>query len=141
MPVDPNLALQLRAGVQAAYPDLYTPEALAALDALAGFDGDRRALMAARIQRRADRTRAGQRIAFLDPDTAIGHTGLTVRQARAGEFSGADIPADLRRQWIQGTGPGARPRAAWRPACATWPTPSSRAPTAGCSTARTPWAR
>ena len=124
MPTDPSPApqalagaadrppLEFRAGVQAAYPDLYTPEALAALDALAGFDDDRRALMAARIQRRADRTRAGQRIAFLDPDATIGRTGLTVRQARAGEFSGADIPAALRRQWIQGTGPGARPRAA-----------------------------
>ena len=29
--------------------------------------------------------------------------------ARAGNFIGSDIPHDLRRQWIQGTGPAARP--------------------------------
>ena len=32
-----------------------------------------------------------------------------VRDARAGNFTGGDIPHDLRRQWIQGTGPAARP--------------------------------
>ncbi len=26
--------------------------------------------------------------------------------ARAGRFDGSEIPADLQRQWIQGTGPG-----------------------------------
>ncbi len=31
---------------------------------------------------------------------------------RAGRFDGGAIPADLQRQWIQGTGPAARPRAA-----------------------------
>ena len=32
--------------------------------------------------------------------------------ARAGRFAGSGIPADLQRQWIQGTGPGAKPNAA-----------------------------
>ena len=31
--------------------------------------------------------------------------------ARAGRFAGGSIPRDLERQWIQGTGPAARPRA------------------------------
>ena len=35
---------------------------------------------------------------------------MTVEQARSGDFDGVEIPADLTRQWIQGTGPGARPR-------------------------------
>src|SRR4029450_2133590 len=31
--------------------------------------------------------------------------------AREGKFIGSEIPRDLRRQWIQGTGPAARPGA------------------------------
>jgi malate synthase len=34
-----------------------------------------------------------------------------VRAAREGAFIGSEIPPDLRRQWIQGTGPAARPNA------------------------------
>ncbi|MEJ7683382.1 MAG: hypothetical protein WKG06_37090 [Segetibacter sp.] len=37
------------------YSDIYTPEALAALSALAHFNKDIKDAMAARIQRRADR--------------------------------------------------------------------------------------
>jgi len=36
---------------------------------------------------------------------------ISVADARAGRFAGPEIPPDLRRQWIQGTGPGAKPRA------------------------------
>ena len=36
-------------------------------------------------------------------------TSIGVRDARDGNFTGGDIPHDLRRQWIQGTGPAARP--------------------------------
>ena len=50
-----------------------------------------------------------QRIGFLDPDSTIGGTSIKVSDARAGHFAGSDIPHDLRRQWIQGTGPAARP--------------------------------
>ena len=34
---------------------------------------------------------------------------ITVQQARDGAFAGSEIPHDLQRQWIQGTGPAARP--------------------------------
>src|SRR6185369_15055870 len=36
---------------------------------------------------------------------------IRVQDARDGNFEGSEIPADLKRQWIQGTGPAARPRA------------------------------
>ena len=41
----------------------------------------------------------------------IPRTGIRVQDARDGDFEGGEIPADLRRQWIQGTGPATRPRA------------------------------
>ncbi|MHC4109335.1 MAG: malate synthase, partial [Planctomycetota bacterium] len=92
------------------YGDVFTPEAVEALAALARFDADREALMAARIRRRAARARNRQRIAFLDPDVRIPRTEITVQEAREGAFTGSEIPLDLQRQWIQGTGPGAKPR-------------------------------
>jgi malate synthase len=64
--------------------------------------------------RRAERARERKRIAFLDPDWTIPRTGLTVRDAREGKFEGGVIPRDLERQWIQGTGPGAKPHAPLR---------------------------
>ncbi|HEU4720358.1 MAG TPA: hypothetical protein VFS59_03275 [Gemmatimonadaceae bacterium] len=104
-------ALCLRAGVLDAYRDVFTPDALDAIGILAPFDARRRALMQARIDRRTRRQRERERIDFLPADATIDGTGLAVRDARAGNFDGADIPDDLRRQWIQGTGPAARPRA------------------------------
>lgn len=101
--------LQFRAHVRADYPDVYTPEALAALEALVPFDAERKSVMAARIERRNRRARNGEGIAFLDPDAVIGRTSILVRDAREGRFAGSEIPQDLRRQWIQGTGPAARP--------------------------------
>jgi malate synthase len=103
--------LQLRGGIQQKYPDVLTPATLAALEALAGFNRRRRELMTARIARRSARFKEGRRIAFLDPASLIAGTRLTVQQARAGQFDGSDIPADLQRQWIQGTGPATKPRA------------------------------
>ena len=103
--------LEIRNGLARSYADIYTVGALEALEALAPLDGDREALMAARIRRRDARARDRQRIAFLDPAARIPRTALTVQQARDGDFAGGDIPADLRRQWIQGTGPAARPNA------------------------------
>ena len=102
--------LELRAGVRDAYPDVYTDEALAAMEALAPLDRDRRALMAERTARRLARARERRRIAFLDPDSLIPRTNIGVQDARDGNFEGGDIPADLQRQWIQGTGPATRPR-------------------------------
>jgi malate synthase len=97
--------------LEAAYADVYTAPALAALDALAPLDARRRELMRARIERRASRARTRQPIGFLDADATIGGTTLTVADARTGRFAGSDIPRDLRRQWIQGTGPAAKPHA------------------------------
>ena len=102
-------AVRIRSGLQDRYPDVLTPEALAALDALAPLDAGRRRLLASREERRAARAREGRRIAFLDPDGTIGGTSLRVQDARDGEFTGSAIPKDLERQWIQGTGPAARP--------------------------------
>jgi malate synthase len=104
--------VQLRDGVLRRYPDVYTPEALSALGALAPLDAQRRELMSARIRRRAARARGHQRIGFLDPAAIVPGTDITVEDARQGRFDGAGIPADLERQWIQGTGPGTRPHAA-----------------------------
>ena len=103
--------LEIQSGLEHGYADVYTPEAVAALEALAGLDADRKSVMAARIARRAARFRNGQRIAFLDPQATIAGTSIKVADARAGAFLGGEIPADLRRQWIQGTGPAARPNA------------------------------
>ncbi len=57
------------------------------------------------------RFRDEQRIGFLDPDATIGHTSVRVQDARDGNFVGSGIPPDLERQWIQGTGPAAKPGA------------------------------
>ena len=103
--------LDYRDGVLEAYPEIYTPAALAALEALAPLNRDRRELMATRIARRLMRERDRQRIAFLDPEALIPRTSIRVQDARDGNFEGSEIPADLKRQWIQGTGPVARPRA------------------------------
>src|SRR5215207_5203919 len=105
------MPLEFRKTVKADYPDVITVEAIAALEALAPFDARRKALMNARIARRTERARKRERIDFLDAESTIGGTSITVRDARAGNFSGSDIPHDLRRQWIQGTGPAARPSA------------------------------
>jgi malate synthase len=104
-------SFEIRGNLESDYADVYTPEALAALEALVPLDADRKALMAARIQRRAMRARNKERIAFLDPQAIIGGAKITVADARAGAFIGTEIPRDLQRQWIQGTGPAAKPNA------------------------------
>ena len=101
--------LEIRAQLERDYDDVYTPAVLEALHALAGFNQPRRRLMGERIERRARRARERQRIDFLDPGSTIAGANLTVAAARAGAFGGSEIPHDLQRQWIQGTGPGAKP--------------------------------
>jgi malate synthase len=103
--------LEIRGNLASDYADVFTPEAVAALEALADLDADRKALMAARIQRRAARARNQQRIEFLDPKTTVGRTTIKIQDARDGAFVGSEIPQDLKRQWIQGTGPAAKPNA------------------------------
>ena len=101
--------LQWQSNVRGAYDDVLTPDVVDALDALAPFDAERRAIMQARLDRRAVRHRSRARIAFLEPDDLIARTSIRVRDAREGKFTGSEIPSDLQRQWIQGTGPAARP--------------------------------
>lgn len=103
--------LEIRGTLEADYADVLTPAVIRALECLAHFDRDRKHLMAARIERRRERAARKRRLGFLDPEALIGRTRILVRDARAGKFSGSEIPADLRRQWIQGTGPAARPNA------------------------------
>jgi len=103
--------IQIRGNLRWRYNDVYTPEALAALGALAHFNKDQTALMKARIERRDRRFQGRERIGFLPLETPIPGTRITVKDARAGKFLGSEIPADLQRQWIQGTGPAAKPNA------------------------------
>ena len=102
---------EIRAGVQERYAEVVTPRALEVLAELAGLDSDRKAVMQARLERRRRRDRQSERIRFLDPESTIPRTGIKVADARAGRFTGSVIPEDLKRQWVQGTGPGAKPRA------------------------------
>lgn len=103
--------LSINENLKTAYPDVYTPEALAALAALAPFNKDIKEAMAARLKRRSERQQQKKRITFLDPEAYIPRTHIKVQDARDGKFEGAVIPADLQRQWIQGTGPAAKPNA------------------------------
>jgi malate synthase len=93
------------------YADVYNDEVLSVLSFLAPFNTEIKEAMASRSKRRADRQKNRERIEFLDPDTYIPGTEISVQAARAGNFEGAAIPADLQRQWIQGTGPAAKPNA------------------------------
>jgi malate synthase len=102
----------LREGIASRYEDVLTPAALDALAALGPFNAERQRVLAARGARRAARFRERQPIQFLDEGMVIPGTEIRVADARAGKFEGSIIPPDLERQWIQGTGPAARPRAA-----------------------------
>ena len=107
----PSHKIEIRSTLETDYPDVLTSEALSALVALAPLDGERKAVMKARVERRDVRMRNGRRLEFLDPHAVIPRTGITAQEARDGNFTGSEIPGDLRRQWIQGTGPAARPGA------------------------------
>ncbi len=103
--------LEIRGQLEHEYRDVFTPEAVDALEALTSLDAERKAVMQARIARRAQRFAHQRRIDFLDPDSIIPRTKCRVHDARDGHFVGSAIPHDLQRQWIQGTGPAARPSA------------------------------
>jgi malate synthase len=107
----PQRPFEIRASLEATYPDVFTPDALAALAALAPLDVERKSIMNTRLARRAARARDRQRLTFLDPSSLIPRSRVRVQDARDGKFVGSEIPGDLRRQWIQGTGPAARPGA------------------------------
>ncbi len=103
--------MKIRDDLKERYSDIYTTEALDALAALSGHNAIIKEVMAARVMRRASRQRDQERIEFLDPGMIIPRTNIRVADARNGKFEGSPIPKDLRRQWIQGTGPAAKPNA------------------------------
>jgi len=103
--------ISIRANLKELYNDIYTPEVLSALSSLAPFNTEIKTVMAARLKRRAERQEQKKRISFLDPAAIIPRTNIKVKDAREGKFEGAIIPQDLQRQWIQGTGPAAKPNA------------------------------
>ena len=82
--------LEIRAGVDRAYADVLTAEAVAALQALRPLDDRRVELMRARLDRRRGRQQRRERIDFLPERGTIAGTGLTVADARAGRFSGSE---------------------------------------------------
>src|SRR5215467_6788747 len=102
-------SFEIRGNLDSEYQDVFTREAVEAIEALAKFDTERKAVLAGRTARRATRFRNKERIKFLDPNATIGRTNIKVQDARDGNFVGSEIPHDLRRQWIQGTGPAAKP--------------------------------
>lgn len=106
-----NTTIHINGNLQEQYSDIYTAEALTALAALAHFNKDIKEAMSDRTQRRAKRAEQQQRITFLDSESVIPRTTIKVQDARVGKFEGAVIPTDLQRQWIQGTGPAAKPNA------------------------------
>jgi isocitrate lyase len=101
--------LEIRDNLESSYPDVFTPEVMTALGYMARFNEERKIVMAKRIKRRSERFRNKQKITFLNANDDIPRTNIKVQEARDGKFIGSEIPADLRRQWIQGTGPGAKP--------------------------------
>jgi len=102
-------SFEIRGNLESEYKDVFTPEALDAIEALSKFDAERRQVLADRTARRAARFKNKERIKFLDPNATIARTNIKVQDARAGNFIGSEIPHDLQRQWIQGTGPAAKP--------------------------------
>jgi malate synthase len=103
--------LKIRGNLKVSYSDVYTSEVLKALSAMAHFNIAIKEVMDVRIKRRALRQQTGQRITFLENGSTILRTDIKVEDARAGKFEGSVIPSDLQRQWIQGTGPAAKPDA------------------------------
>ncbi len=106
--------LEVRGTLRREYADILSPAALDALSALAPFNSRRLALMQKRNEVRAARAAGGKSIEFLPRESLIPGTTIRVEDARKGNFVGKPIPDDLKRQWIQGTGPAARPHASVR---------------------------
>lgn len=103
--------LQIRDNLAQEYSDVYTPEVIGALTFMAQFNAEQKQLMNERIRRRNDRILNKKPLNFLDPSSVIRGTDILVQDARDGKFIGSEIPKSLRRQWLQGTGPAAKPGA------------------------------
>lgn len=101
----------IRDNLKDRYSDVYSEEVLNALNLMSRFNKPIKEVMKARMDRRMRRIRNGERIQFLDPEKLVPGSNISVKDARDGKFVGSEIPDDLKRQWIQGTGPGAKPDA------------------------------
>jgi len=106
-----NHSIIIRDNLKEQYRDIYTDKVLLALNTLAHFNKSVKHLMTERIKRRNDRHKNSKRIEFYDPESLIPGSTIKVKDAREGRFEGSVIPHDLQRQWIQGTGPAAKPNA------------------------------
>ncbi|HQT23273.1 MAG: malate synthase [Sphingobacteriales bacterium 17-39-43] len=106
-----NDSIIIRDNLKEQYRDIYTEEVLLALNTMAHFNKSVKHLMNERIKRRNDRHTNSKRIEFYDPESLIPGSSIKVKDAREGRFEGSVIPHDLQRQWIQGTGPAAKPNA------------------------------
>lgn len=106
-----NDSIIIRDNLKEQYRDIYTDEVLLALNTLAHFNKSVKHLMNERIKRRNDRHKNSKRIEFYNPESLIPGSSIKVKDAREGRFEGSVIPHDLQRQWIQGTGPAAKPNA------------------------------
>ncbi|MEX2513219.1 MAG: malate synthase [Cyclobacteriaceae bacterium] len=107
----PEKNIIIRDQLEEKYQEIFTPEVLKALEIMTPFNDQVKKLMDIRMRRRQERKQKEKRIDFLNPETNISGTNINVQEARDGKFEGGEIPRDLQRQWIQGTGPGAKPNA------------------------------
>jgi malate synthase len=106
-----NDSIIIRDNLKEQYRDIYTDEVLLALNTMAHFNKSVKDLMNERINRRNDRHTNSKRIGFYNPESLIPGSNIKVSDAREGRFEGSVIPQDLMQQWIQGTGPAAKPNA------------------------------
>lgn len=106
-----NDSIIIRDNLKEQYRDIYTDEVLLSLNTMAHFNKSVKHLMNERIKRRNDRHLNCKRIEFYNPDSLIPGSNIKVSDAREGRFEGSVIPNDLKQQWIQGTGPAAKPNA------------------------------
>ena len=107
----PSHQIIIRDNLGEQYSDIYTPDALTALDVMMPFNAEIKELMKVRVLKRLHRIENKETIDFLPPHDTIPGSEILVSDAREGRFEGSAIPEDLQRQWIQGTGPAAKPNA------------------------------
>ncbi|WP_141733164.1 malate synthase [Oligoflexus tunisiensis] len=107
----PAASLIIRSKLDQEYHFIISPEALGAIQSLYPLDVGRKLLMEQRLERRRERFTQRKSLGFLDPNDVIEGTKIKVQDARVGKFVGSAIPHDLKRQWIQGTGPATKPHA------------------------------
>ena len=98
--------LHIRDNIEQSYGDVYTPEAIAALEFMSRFNGEQKAIMEKRTQRRKRRYEAGERITFLDPGSLIPRTSIKVKDARDRKIRGDRDSPRPKKTVDTGNGPG-----------------------------------